>query len=235
MFLAGDPARIALIARHFQDPREVLSVRGFTIHSGLLDGVLTTAASSGIGCPSTALILEELIFLGARTFLRVGTCGSLQPHIRPGHLVISTAAVRDEGTSRQYVPTEYPAVAHPDWVPCLLASASESGLPYHVGITHSKDAFYSELPDLTANPVATRERWASWQRANVLATEMEASALFVLASMRACRAACLLSVVGSTLEEELISRPSSSHGAVDVAVEAMKKIIAGDKERKRDA
>jgi uridine phosphorylase len=122
VFLCGDPTRVAAISKYFDEQREVSTARGYVIHSGKLSGVRVSVVGSGIGGPSTAIAVEELIALGARTFLRVGTCGSLQEHVKIGDTVISTAAVREEGTTRQYIPLEYPAVASWDVVQSLVQS-----------------------------------------------------------------------------------------------------------------
>ena len=125
-FLCGDPGRVAAIANLLDEPREVSAARGYVIHSGKLAGKRVSVVGSGIGGPSTAIALEELIALGARTFLRVGTCGSLQNDVELGHTVISTAAVRDEGTTRQYVPVEYPAAASWDVIQALVRSCESA-------------------------------------------------------------------------------------------------------------
>jgi|ERR1044071_933743 uridine phosphorylase len=142
VFLSGDPGRIPLISKHFKNAREIPSNRGLTFHSGFLEGVGVAAVSTGIGGPSTAIVVEELIMLGAHTFLRLGTCGSLQKYVNVKDIVISSASIRDEGTSQQYVPIIYPAVAHFELITHLVASSQEANASYHVGITHCKDAFF---------------------------------------------------------------------------------------------
>ncbi|HEV2863948.1 MAG TPA: nucleoside phosphorylase [Pyrinomonadaceae bacterium] len=228
VFLPGDPDRVYAISEHFEARREVSSARGFLIHTGHIDGTPVSAVCTGVGGPSAALVTEELIALGAHTLLRVGTCGSLQPDVRAGELVISVASVRDEGTTRQYVPAEFPAVASFELVNALVAAAAKVAVICHVGITHSKDAFYSEYPERTAHPSEAGSRWATWRRANALATEMEAASIFVLGSLRACRAGAILSVVGSVLDENLIFDQSSVRHAVAVAVEAIRGLIRSD-------
>lgn len=229
VLMAGDPGRIPVIAQLFDETQEISSSRGYHIHSGFLEGVRVSAVSTGIGCPSTAIALEEMIALGAHTFLRIGTCGSLQPHVRSGDAVISVAAIRDEGTTQQYVPIEYPAVANFEMVSQLIGASEEAGIRFHAGITHCKDAFYSEMPENTAHPSLTELRWATWGRAQALATEMEAAVLYVLSSMRGCRGAALLCVVGSTIDGELISDKSGVQKVVDVGIEAIRRLIQHDR------
>jgi uridine phosphorylase len=230
IFLSGDPERVKSISEKFELSHKVHDSRGFIIYTGYLDGTKVSAVNSGIGCPSTALVIEELIMLGAHTFLRVGTCGALQSNIANGDLIISTASIRDEGTSRQYVPVEFPAVANIDLVLELIQSAKVSESTYHVGITHCKDAFYSELSSYTAHNLETSNRWTTWQRSNALGTEMEASIIFILSSLRKCRAGTILTVVGSTVDGGLIADGTSVQRSVDIAVKAMTSLIKKDTE-----
>src|SRR5579864_3084082 len=145
VLLPGDPARCALIAQRFEAARLVAANREFTTWSGHLDGTPVSVTSTGIGGPSTAIAVEELCNLGAHTLVRVGTCGGMQPQVRWGDLVIAQAAVRDEGTTAQYVPPGYPAVAHVDVVHALRAAAAERVGGHHVGLVQSKDSFYGEM------------------------------------------------------------------------------------------
>lgn len=228
VFLCGDPSRVAAISKYFEEQREVTTARGYVIHSGKLSGVRVCVVASGIGGPSTAIAVEELIALGARTFLRVGTCGSLQPHVKIGDTVISTAAVREEGTTRQYIALEYPAVASWDVVQALVHSCQALKSRFHIGLTHCKDAFYSELPEYTADPEGTERRWQGWTRGNVLCTEMEASTIYVIASMRGCRAGAILHVVGSTIEGNLIAKAPDIENVLKIAIAAMNQLIERD-------
>ncbi len=227
-FLCGDPGRVAAISKLLDEPREVSSARGYLIHSGTIAGARVSVVGSGIGGPATAIALEELIVLGARTFLRVGTCGSLQDYVGLGDTVISTAAVRDEGTTRQYVSIEYPAAASWDVVHALVQSCETLKAPFQIGLTHCKDAFYSELPEYTADPEGTKNRWAAWARGRVLCTEMEASTIYVIASLRGCRAGTILHVVGATHAGTLISKAPPIDGVLKIAVAAMKRLIEYD-------
>lgn len=229
VFLTGDPDRVPSIAKFFQDSREVSSLRGLKVHTGLLDNVRVAAVSTGIGCPSTAIVVEELIMLGVHTFLRIGTCGSLQQDIEAKDVVISCASIRDEGTTKQYVPIEFPAVAHFELVANLITASQEANARFHVGITHCKDAFFSELPEHSSNPIETENRWAAWVNAKALATEMEASALFILSSLRGCRSAAVLSVVGSVMKKDLVTDVSGVERVIKIGIDAMRKQIRKDR------
>lgn len=230
VLLAGDPGRIPIIASNLANAQRTTEARGFMVWTGNLDGELVSAASTGIGGPSAAVLLEELISLGAHTFIRLGTCGSLQKNVEIGDFVIPTAAIRDEGTTRQYVPIEVPAVASHDLVQAITSAATRSGLKFHAGLVHCKDAFYSELPELTANPSLTASKWKTWENAGALATEMETAVIFILAQLRRCRAGALLAVVGSTLEGDLVkSNPAQIESLAATGVEATRIVIADDR------
>jgi uridine phosphorylase len=188
--------------------------------------------STGIGCPSTAIVVEELITLGVHTFLRIGTCGSLKDEIKGGDAIIATAAIRDEGTTRQYAPIEVPAIADFEMIATLQSAAIKLGKPHHVGLVHCKDSFYSELSEFTTNPLHTASQWETWRRVGALATEMEVAVIYLLSHLRRCRAGALLSVVGSTNTGDLIQPQTENHmdSLIDVGIKAMANIIQKDKE-----
>ena len=137
VLLPGDPARCARIAEYFDEPQFIAQNREYTTFSGYLNGERVSVTSTGIGCPSTAIAVEELIKIGADTFIRVGTSGGIQPGTQTGDIAIVTGAIRDEGTTRQYLPIEFPALADPEIVLALQQSALELGFPFRVGVTHS--------------------------------------------------------------------------------------------------
>lgn len=223
VLLCGDPDRVPRIASRFTDARVVSQVREFRVMTGLVDGVAVSAASTGIGCPSAVMIVEALIEAGAHTFVRVGTSGALQRRVRVGDVVIATAAVRDEGTTRAYVPPEYPAVASHEVVSALVEAAERLSVRYHVGVVHTKDAFYVEEPDRLPSYASARRRMEVWERAGVLATEMECSGIFVVSALRGARAGAVLAVVGSTVEgRPIVDESAGVDNAIDVAVEAVK-------------
>lgn len=210
VFLCGDPERVPRIAAGWQNAREVCRVREYRVVVGELGGVRLCAASTGIGAPSTAVILEELIKLGAHTFIRVGNSGGLAPDLALGDLVITTGAVRDDGTTKSYVIPEFPAVADHAIVGALLAAAEQRGAPHRAGITWSLDAFY--VRNAIATPGggmasmsvggywanAHRQRIEDMRAARVVNMEMESGALLTLAALFGVRAGCICVVSDRT-------------------------------------
>jgi len=187
VLMPGDPNRVERIAGFFDEAHRVASYRGYVTYTGKTCGVEVSACSTGIGCPSTAIAVEELMRIGADTFIRVGTAGALVPRLDSGDIVVATAAVRWEGTSRTYAPLEYPAVASIEVVNALLGAAEELGVKVHPGIIISSDAFYG------GNDEVLRR----FGDANVLAIEMESSLMFTLASVRGMRAGSICTVDGN--------------------------------------
>ena len=186
-----------MIADLFDKSWKVAENREYKTFTGRVDGIELSVCSTGIGCPSAAIAVEELIKIGAGTFIRVGTAGVFCDRGGNYDAVIATAAVRDEGTSRQYMPVEYPAVANHMVVHALCLASGRIGLKIQAGIVHSKDSFYGEIePDNTPASEDLKRRWSSWKRGNVLASEMEAAAIFVISSIRQKRAGCILNLCG---------------------------------------
>jgi uridine phosphorylase len=186
VLLPGDPKRVERIASFFDEAKRVADYRGFITYTGKVDGVGITACSTGIGCPSTAIVVEELTRIGAKTLIRVGTTGALQPDIDVGDIVVATAAVRSDGTSREYMPIEYPAVADFDVISALLTASKDSSVRIHRGIIQSSDAFY-----------VASEASNKLTEGNVLSIEMESSTLFTLASIKRVKAGTILAVDGN--------------------------------------
>jgi len=233
--LPGSPARALRIAERFEDARCIESPRGHDVHTGFVvrDGRRFDlgCVSSGMGCPSLGIIARELIALDVRCMIRVGSAGSLQPRIRGGHLVIASGAVRDEGASEAYAPREFPAVASPA-VTWALEDAARELLPaeqFHTGIVHSKDSLYGrefgDGPRREENERYLQELVAL----GVVASEMEASHLFVLASAHRVEAGCVLGVLGgpdidSTPEE----RERAETRTVDVAIQGAVRWLTRD-------
>jgi len=210
VFLCGDPERVPRISASWQDAREVCRVREYRVVVGSLAGVALCAASTGIGAPSTAVIVEELIKLGAHTFIRIGNSGGLAPDLALGDLVITTGAVRDDGTTRAYVVPEFPAVADHEIVGALIAAARARNAPHRAGITWSLDAFYvrnavltpdGELASMSVGGYWTsahRQRLDDMRAANVVNLGMESGALLTLAALFGVRAGCVCVVSDRT-------------------------------------
>jgi uridine phosphorylase len=187
VLMPGDPNRVERIAKQFDKAEKKADYRGYVTYTGETKGIDITTTSSGIGCPSTAIAMEELMNIGANTFIRVGTTGALVPYLDSGDIVVATGAVRWEGTSKTYIPIEYPAVANYQVVNALLQAANEYGIRVYPGLILSSDAFYS------GNDEVLRK----FGEANVLSIEMEASLMFTLASMRGARAGAICTVDGN--------------------------------------
>ncbi len=188
VLLPGDPGRCLPIAALFDDAAFVTANREYTTWTGTLNGSRVSVVSTGIGCPSASIAVEELIKLGADTFIRVGTSGAIQPGTPDGELAIVTAAIRDEGTSSHYLPIEFPALADPQVVDALAEAARRHGIPHRLGISQSKDSFYGEVePDRMPLAGALHDRWTAWAAGGAICSEMEASAIFVLGSIHRVR------------------------------------------------
>lgn len=188
VLISGDPKRVEKIAGFFDESMKVGDYRGFITYTGKVDGIKVSACSTGIGCPSAAIVVEELTKIGAETLIRVGTTGGLQPYVEVGDIVIASAAVRSDGTSRSYVPLEYPAVADFNVTAALVQAAQKLTRRVHFGPVLTSDAFYSDIDNL--------KRWSMF---NVLSVEMECSAIFTLAKLRKLRAGAILAVDSNLL------------------------------------
>lgn len=239
VLLPGDPGRCEFIAEYFDRPEKVAQNREYTTYTGYLLGEKVSVMSTGIGCPSTAIGVEELAAIGADTFIRVGTSGGMQQQVLVGDLIITMAAVRDEGTTPQYMPLAFPAVADLDVTLALRQAAERLGLRYHVGIAQSKDSFYGQR-EPERMPVADQllSRWKAWIAGGVLCSEMEAAAIFIVSSVLKKRAGVILLAV---YNQELPPLPPEEHARrldldplIQTAVEAVKLLIEKDKSMNLD-
>lgn len=195
----GDPARPEMIAADLDEPRHLASNREFTSWLGRIDGTPIVVCSTGIGGPSTSIAVEELAQCGVRTFLRVGTTGAIQPHIGVTDVIVTQAAVRLDGASHHFAPSEYPAASSFECTRALVDAATASGIPSHVGITASSDTFYpgQERYDTVSGRVIPRFRGsaAEWEALGVLNYEMESATLFAMCSANGWRAGCVAGVL----------------------------------------
>lgn len=234
VILPGDPKRCAKIAKYFEDAKLVADSREYVTYTGCLDGVKVSVTSTGIGGPSASIAMEELVNAGADTFVRIGTCGGMQLDVKSGDVVIATGAIRMEGTSKEYAPIEFPAVANIDVVNALTASAKELGTNFHTGVVQCKDSFYGQHSSET-KPVSYEllNKWEAWKRLGCLASEMESAALFVVASALKVRVGSVFLVMANQeREKEGLENPvvHDTDMAVRVAVEALRKLIKKDQE-----
>ena len=233
--LPGDPGRVPAIAAYFDDAREVAHNREFCVWTGTLLGEKVTACSTGIGGPSAAIAVEELHKCGADTFLRTGTCGGIDLDVQSGDIVVATGSIRFEHTSLEYAPIEFPAVPDYDVTGCLVEATRKLGLPFHTGVVQSKDSFYGQHSP-AASPVyyELQQKWESWKRLGVKASEMESAALFVVSAALGCRSgACFHVIWNQEREKAGLDQDMSTDttASVRVAVEALKLLIQQDREK----
>ena len=231
--LPGDPGRVPAIAAYFDDAKQVAYNREYNVWTGTLLGEKVTACSTGIGGPSASIAMEELHKCGADTFIRTGTCGGIDVNVQSGDIVVATGAIRYEHTSREYAPIEFPAVADFGIVDSLVRATKALGYPLHTGTVQCKDSFYGQH-DPAASPVyyELQQKWESWKRLGVKASEMESAALFVVAAALGCRCGSCFHVVwnqereAAGLDQKMSEDTSTS---VRVAVEALKLQIEADR------
>lgn len=225
VLLPGDPGRCAPIASRFDNAKLIATHREYETWTGELDGERVSVVSTGIGSPSTAIAVEELVKLGCDTFIRVGTSGAMQPGTPSGRLAIVTAAIRDEGTTTHYMPMEFPAVATPQVLDALVVAARRVGADYRLGVSQTKDSFYGEV-EPQRMPLAGRleDRWAAWIAGGAICSEMEAAAIFILGSIHRVRTGGVMHMwsEGDGAEDR------ARH--LDTAVEALRVLIGQDRE-----
>ena len=226
VILPGDPKRCEKIAAFFDNPVKVADRREYVTYTGYIDGTKVSVTSTGIGGPSAAIALEELVKVGAKTFIRVGTCGGMDTDVKGGDVVIATGAIRAEGTSKEYAPVEFPAVANIDVVNALAQAAKNLGYNYHTGIVQCKDSFYGQHSPETM-PISSEllNKWEAWKRLGCLASEMESAALFVVASYLKVKIGSVFLVVANQEREKLgLENPivHDTEKAIKTAIEAIK-------------
>ena len=218
VLLPGDPYRVESLAKVF-DPnaKHLANSREYTSYLANFHGQKVLVCSTGMGCPSTAIGVEELAMIGLKYFIRIGTCGGIQEYTNLGDVIISHAAVRLEGTSSHYAPMEYPAVASLELTNALVAGAKVTNTPFHVGITASSDTFWpgQERLDNYSGYLLRRFKgsMAEWRALNVLNFEMEAATLFVLCSVFGLQGACICGVVAKRTESEIPSLDTKAGSA----------------------
>lgn len=240
VLLPGDPGRCEKIAAFFDDAHFVAQNREYVIWTGTLLGEKVSVCSTGIGCPSAAIAVEELIDSGADTFIRVGSSGAMQPYAHMGDVAIVTGSIRDEGTTRQYLPIEFPAVADPDVVSALREAARNLEIPHHIGISQAKDSFYSEV-ERNRMPMAAHleERWNAFVAGGAICSEMESAILFILGSLYRKRAGGAMLIINNDDLAEQADNSADKYMAefdpervIRVAVEALKILIVKDRQSK---
>lgn len=231
-FLPGSPQRVARIAEYLDNPKFVCCNREHETYEGYLEGERVLVTSTGMGGPSSVICMEELRRLGVHTFIRVGSCATTKESVGRGDVVIPSAAVRFEGTSLHYAPLEYPATPHMDVLDALRAAAKESGYPTHVGTVITRDGFYtqSEAAD-KPNSYELTGKWNAYKMMGALSTEMECAPLFIAGASVDIRVGGVL-VCATDYERFTNDYPISYEPrAIEVGVEAMRRLILQDKNR----
>ena len=233
VILPGDPKRCAKIAQYFDQAELVADSREYVTYTGYLDDEKVSVTSTGIGGPSASIAMEELVKAGADTFIRIGTCGGMQTDVMSGDVVIASGAIRMEGTSKEYAPIEFPAVADIQTVNALIRAAQKLEQRYHVGVVQCKDAFYGQhSPETKPVSYELLNKWEAWKRLGCLASEMESAALFVVASsLRVRVGSCFLVMANQEREKEGLDNPviHDTDMAIRIAVEALRDLIQEDK------
>lgn len=233
VILPGDPGRCPSIAAHFEDAKLIAQNREYTTYTGTLLGEKVSVCSTGIGGPSASIAMEELHKLGADTFIRTGTCGGIELSVKSGDIVVATGAVRFEHTSLEYAPIEFPAVSDFGLAAALAEASRALGYTTHTGVVQCKDSFYGQhSPEASPVYYELLQKWESWKRLGVKASEMESAALFVVAAALHVRCGSCFHVVWNQEREKAgldqdMSEDTSA--AVKVAVEALKLVIERDR------
>lgn len=235
VILPGDPKRCAKIADHFEDAKLIADSREYVTYTGFLEGEKVSVTSTGIGGPSASIAMEELTLCGADTFVRVGTCGGIDLDVKGGDVVVATGAIRMEGTSREYAPIEFPAVADLEVTNALVKACKTLGVTYHTGVVQCKDAFYGQhVPERMPVSYELLNKWEAWKRLGCKASEMESAALFIVASHLKVRCGSDFLVVGNQERNALGMENPIVHDTeltIKVGVEAIRNLIRADREK----
>ncbi len=233
VILPGDPKRCKKIAEYFDNAELIADRREYTTYTGYLNGEKVTVTSTGIGGPSASIALEELVKIGAEKFIRVGTCGGIDINVKGGDIVVATGAVRMEGTSKEYAPIEFPAVADLDITNALVEACKKLNNPFHTGIVQCKDSFYGQhSPEKSPVSYDLINKWEAWKRLGCKASEMESAALFVVGSALNVKVGSVFLTVANQEREKLnLDNPviHDTDKAIKTAIEALKILIEKDK------
>ncbi|MEZ0344958.1 MAG: nucleoside phosphorylase [Infirmifilum sp.] len=201
VILPGDPGRVPIIAGFLEDAEKVAENREYVTYTGYWRGIRVSVTSTGIGCPAATIAVEELANVGAETFIRLGTCGGIDPEVHAGDIVIAEAAVRGDGATREYLPVEYPAVGDHDVIEALVRSASRLGVKAKRGVVWTHDAYYRGTW-IGEMPAHARRVYEPWLEGGVLCVENEVSGIYVVSRIRRKRAGAILLCMGNNLVEK---------------------------------
>jgi uridine phosphorylase len=233
--IPGDPGRCEKIASFLDNPYHVGMNREYNIWNGYLEGELVTVCSTGIGGPSTAIAVEELVACGAETIIRIGTCGGISLDVKSGDVVIASGAVRQDGTSAEYAPAIFPAVADASVLFAIAKAAKALGYDNHIGVVQAKDSFYGQhRPAKMPTAPQLLAQWDAWKKLGVKASEMESGTLFVVSSLLRARSGGVFSVVWNQERYDAGLDTDDVHNvdteaAIRAAIEAIKLLIEQDK------
>ena len=235
VIMPGDPKRCEIIARHFDDAKLIADNREYVTYTGTLDGVKVSVTSTGIGGPSAAIAIEELVAVGADTFVRVGTSGGMSIQVKGGDVVVASGAIRMDGTGLEYLPVEFPAVANHDVVNALVEGAKTLNQSYHVGVVQGKDSYYGQHePERIPVGYELINKWNAFVKGGALTSEMESSTLFIVGSCLKVRVGSVLLVCGNQERRKLgLDDPQSSDSelSISVAIEGIRNLIKADKSK----
>lgn len=232
--LPGDPGRTELIASFLDEPEEIMFNREFRTFCGKLNGERVLVVSTGIGAPSAAICIEELKHIGVDTMIRVGTCGGMQKDVFAGDIVIANAAIRMDGTSKEYMPIEFPAVSDFEVTSALACAADKLKYKSHIGVVQAKDSFYGQhSPEMMGVEYELKNKWSAWIKGGCLASEMESGILFIVSALRKIRSGAVLycvwnqEIAGHGMPEE--QKVTDTTSAIRTAIEAIRILIEKDK------
>lgn len=232
VLLPGDPKRCKKIAAYFDEPVFVADNREYVTYTGKIDGVPVSVTSTGIGGPSASIALEELKMCGADTFIRIGTAGGMDLDVQAGDVVIANAAIRMEGTSKEYAPIEWPAAADFQITSLLNQAAENLGFRHHVGVVECKDAFYGQhKPEDLPVSYELLNKWQSWLKLGCKASEMESAALFTVAAYLRVRTGSVLFIMSNQerVKQGLTNEiEHDTDKAIKTAIEAVRLLIKQD-------
>lgn len=232
VILPGDPHRVPKIAAYFDNAEKVADSREYVTYTGYLEGVKVSCTSTGVGAPSASIAIEELANVGAKTFIRVGTCGGMDLNVKGGDIVIATGAIRMDGTSKEYAPIEFPAVPDVTVASSLVRAAQKLNANYHTGVVQCKDAFYGQhKPETLPNSHELLNKWEAWLRLGCKASEMESSILFIIGAYRKLRVGSVFLTIANQ-EREKAGLPNEqvhdTDQAIRIAVEAIRMMIKNE-------
>lgn len=201
LLLPGDPARVKTIAKFLKNVRKVAQNREFTTYRGLYKNVDIAITSTGIGCPSAAIAAEELANIGAKIFIRIGTCGGINPKMKNGDLVIPSLVLAEDGTTKEYLGKKSRLKPDQEVFKALVASVRQRNIRFFAGINRTHDAFYEST-----------ENFLRYKNQNLDSSEMESSAIFAVAKKRNLKAGAILTVATVEPFKLVETNPNAVYG-----------------------